>query len=155
MEDARTTDLTDHVLLLGTSELTTIIADELESTTPFLIVANDGAQSIDLESSAPVLTGDPGSRETLERAGIHDAAAAIAAAESDARDAMSVLTARKTNPSIRIAAAASNDENVAKLERAGADVVISPNTLGGHLLVKSALTGASAEAVMDGFLETD
>jgi voltage-gated potassium channel len=47
------------------------------------------------------------------------------------------------NPDVRIVAAASNRENVDKLKRAGADTVISPTMLGGHLMAESALGGDS------------
>ncbi|SDJ67192.1 NAD-binding protein [Natronorubrum texcoconense] len=145
MGDSPNHELENHVLVLGTSELTEIIVEELESQAQFLIVSQGGPDSIELERDYEVLEGDPGSRETLERAGIYDAAAAIVAADSDSQDAMSILTAKKLNPSIRIAAAATNKENISKLKRAGADVVISPSMLGGQLMVRSSLTGETTE----------
>lgn len=144
--------LVNHVLVLGTSELTEIVVENLESQAQFLIVSQEGANSIGLERDYEVLEGDPGSRETLERAGIRDAVAAIVAADSDSQDAMSILTAKKLNSSIRIAAAASNEENISKLKRAGADVVISPSMVGSQLMVKSALTGETTEELTDELL---
>ncbi len=47
---------------------------------------------------------------------------------------------------MRIVAAASSAANVSKLKRAGADVVISPHTLGGKLIVKSVLSEDDDEA---------
>jgi len=51
--------------------------------------------------------------------------------------------------------AATQRENVAKLRRAGADTVISPASIGGHLLVESAPGGrdVDTEAVADRLLK--
>ena len=57
----------------------------------------------------------------------------LAATSDDAADALGVLTASQLNPDARIAAA-TDEENVKKLKRAGADTVISPAVIGGHRL---------------------
>jgi len=44
---------------------------------------------------------------------------------------------------------------VNKLKRAGADTVISPATIGGHLLVESALGGEDSEAVARQLLDEE
>ena len=46
---------------------------------------------------------------------------------------------RTVMPRARIVAAATERQNVEKLRRAGADTVISPAVIGGHLIVQSAL----------------
>ena len=61
--------------------------------------------------------------------------------------ALSVLTARHLDPDVTIVAAATNRENVEKLRRAGADTVISPATIGSHLLVESAFGRGDTEEV--------
>jgi len=68
-----------------------------------------------------------------------DDARAVVATDDDARDALAVLTARDLNGEVYIVAAATDSENVPKLERAVADTVISPASIGGRLLVRSAL----------------
>jgi len=90
---------------------------------------------------------DPSDEESLERAGIDRVRAVVVATNNDAEDALAVLTARQLNPDVTIVAAATNRENVEKLRRAGADTVISPATIGGHLIVESALRGADVEDV--------
>ena len=55
-----------------------------------------------------------------------------------------------------IVAAATNRENIEKLRRAGADTVISPASIGGHLLVESALgVGGDVEDVARQLVEED
>ena len=139
--------LEDHVLVLGYGELTEPILRELDERARFLVVTPDPERASDLsERGFDVLKGDGSDEETLHRAGIDAARAVVVATNSDADDALSVLTARALRPNVRIVAGATHDENAQKLKRAGADAVISPTTIGGHLLVESALGGEGAEA---------
>ncbi len=62
----------------------------------------------------------------MQRAGIEDAVAVVAATNDDAQDALAILTAQTLNPEVNIVAAATDRENIEKLRRAGADTVISP-----------------------------
>lgn len=50
---------------------------------------------------------------------------------------------------MRIVAAVTQRENVGKLRRAGADQVISPSTLGGHILIDCAFGADSDDATAD------
>ena len=100
-------------------------------------------------------TDDPSDEAPLERVGIHDAKAVVAATNDDAQDALSILTARALNPDINIVAAATDRENVEKLRRAGADTVISPAVIGGHLLVQSALGREGMENVANHLLDVE
>ena len=94
-----------------------------------------------------MFVADPSDEASLERAQIREARAVIAATNNDADDALAVLTARDLNPEITIVAAATNRENISKLKRAGADTVISPAMIGGHLLVESAMSDSDVEAL--------
>ncbi|QZP37573.1 NAD-binding protein [Halobaculum magnesiiphilum] len=142
--------LADHVLVLGHGELTEPLIDELiEADAPFLVITPDEAVArvLNERDGVRVLTADPSDEEPLERANVADARAVVAATNNDAEDALAILTARQLNPDVTIVAAATGRENVNKLKRAGADTVISPATIGGHLLVESALQGEDSEAV--------
>jgi voltage-gated potassium channel len=133
-----------HVIVLGYGDLTEPVLDELGAE-EFLVVAPEDRARVLREREVPVLSGDPSDEETLARAGVDRARAAVAATNDDAADALAILTARQLNPELRIVAAATHRENVRKLERAGANTVISPATIGGRLLVRSAL-GDDADA---------
>lgn len=138
--------LENHVLVLGYGDLTEPVVNELLDATEFVVVTTDSDHGRVLtERGAEVLTGDPSDEATLERAGIGSARAVVAATNDDAADALSILTARQLNHDVRIVAAATHRENVTKLKRAGADTVISPATIGGRLLVRSALGDRDAE----------
>lgn len=94
---------------------------------------------------------DPSADEPLLEAGIERARAVITATEHDADDAFAILTARELNPDVRIVAAATAQDNIQKLARAGADDVISPAVIGGQMLARSALDGGDIEPVGEAF----
>ncbi|MFC7240613.1 NAD-binding protein [Saliphagus sp. GCM10025317] len=148
--------LENHILVLGYGELTEPIVDELNAAgRSFVIVTKDREAATELaERDIPVVTGDPSDEAPLERAHIERAVAAVVATNHDAEDALSVLTARELASDLRIVAAATDRENTTKLERAGADAVISPAVLGGSLLVRSAL-GSDNSALIDRILEDE
>lgn len=142
--------LEDHVIVLGYGELTEPILSELDGKTEFVVVTPNSQRAAELsDRGMNVLTADPSDQEPLERVGIERARAVVAATNNDAEDALAVLTARQLNPDVRIVVAATERENVDKLKRAGADTVISPATIGGHLLVRSALGSDEMEGVAD------
>ncbi|MFA9415798.1 NAD-binding protein [Natrinema sp. HArc-T2] len=154
MTDSQLQLLDEHLLVLGYGELTEPIVDELADTGhEFVVVTNDQEAATALTNrDMPVVTGDPSDEDPLQRAKIDRAAAVLVATNHDAEDALTVLTARQLAPGARIVAAATDRENVKKLERAGADAVISPAQLGGHLLVRSAL-GSDESGLIDRILE--
>ena len=63
----------------------------------------------------------------------------MAATGSDADNVYITLTARGLNPSLRIVARASRADAEDKLQRAGADMVISPHSIGGRQMAQSAI----------------
>ncbi|WP_280535576.1 NAD-binding protein [Halopenitus sp. POP-27] len=148
-------DLLDgHVLVLGYGDLTEPILEELiERDIDYVVVTDDERHASRLaDRDVAVLAADPSDVGPLETARIGDARAVVVATNDDAEDALAILTARQLNPEVRIVAGATQRENVDKLRRAGADDVISPATLGGHLLVDSAFgadSTAVAEEIMD------
>ncbi|WP_224448923.1 DUF7126 family protein [Haloprofundus salilacus] len=153
MTDTQLSLLEDHVLVLGYGDLTEPIIEELQEKCEFLVVTPDPARAQELtERNISVLTADPSDEEPLAKAGVADARAVVVATNDDAQDALAILTARQMNPDVTIVAAAAQRRNIPKLKRAGADTVISPAALGGHLLAASALGGEGAEDVADRLL---
>jgi len=149
MTDKQIDLLDDHVLVLGYGDLTEPILEELTERggVEFAVVTTDETAARRLsDRDIPVSTADPSDVEPLERVNISGARAVVVATEDDARDALAILTARQLNPEIRIVAAATQRENVNKLRRAGADQVISPALLGGHILIDCAFGADSDDA---------
>ncbi|MFC4447605.1 NAD-binding protein [Halorussus aquaticus] len=142
--------LEDHVVVLGYGDLTEPILTELDEQVEFVVVTPDQQRATELSDRGyKVLKADPSDEDPLRRVGIEEARAVVAATNNDAEDALAVLTASQLNPDVRIVAAATDRENVVKLKRAGADTVISPATIGGHLLVRSALGSDGMESVAE------
>lgn len=157
MSDSQLELLDDHFIVVGVGDLTGPILEELaEGNASFVVIARDTENAQRLrERGYEVITADPSEDEPLRRAGIARARALVAATDDDAQDAMVILTARELNPDLRIVAAATDRQNVKKLRRAGADTVLSPSVIGGHLLVQSAFGQAGMEDVADRILTVD
>lgn len=101
------------------------------------------------------IEGDATHDDVLMRAGIQQATALITALPNDADNLFVVLTARVSNPNLKIISRASEDNSDTKLRHAGVDNVIMPDRVGGahmaQLVVKpdvvefiDLLTGQSA-----------
>jgi voltage-gated potassium channel len=98
----------------------------------FAIIDNDPASLARAEADGfLVVQGDATVDEVLEAAGIKKAKGLVAAVGSDADNIFVTLSARVLNPWLFIVARASSDDTVSKLERAGADRVVSPYGIGG------------------------
>ena len=157
MNDSTLDLLEDHVIVVGVSDLTEPVIEELAATAsgPDAVVitrSTERAQQL-RERDIEVITANPSDEEPLERVGVDRARALVAATDDDAQDALVVLTARELNPEINIVAAATDRENLKKLKRAGADTVISPAVIGGHLLVQSAMGSGDVESLADRIMD--
>ena len=71
--------------------------------------------------------------------GIEKAICIVAALPSDAENLYTVLSAKTLNPNIRAIARASTEEALQKLQRGGADAVVSPYITGGKRMAAAAL----------------
>ncbi len=157
MNDSTLDLLEDHVIVVGVSDLTEPVIEELAETAggpQYVVVTRSPERAQQMrERDIEVITADPSDEEPLLRVGIERARALVAATDDDAQDALAVLTARELNPEINIVAAATERENAKKLRRAGADTVISPAVIGGHLLVQSALGTGDMESIAEMILD--
>lgn len=156
MSDSQLDLLDDHLIVVGVGDLTAPILEEVaDSGVQFIVITRDPDRATKLrERGYEVITADPTEDEPLRRAGIERARALVAATNDDAQDALAVLAARELNPALRIVVAATERENEKKLLRAGADEVLSPAAIGGHLLVLSALGEEGMSEVAERILGT-
>ena len=155
MNDKQLDLLENHYIVSGYGDLTEPILEGLDGNDAVVIVRDPEDAKQLRDHGYDVLTADPSDEEPLRRAGVERARAMIVATNNDAQDAMVVLTARELNPGLRIVAAVTDRENVRKLRRAGADIVLSPAVLGGQLLVESALGNDDPERVISRILDID
>jgi len=149
MTPSELTLLDNHVLVLGYSDLTDSLLDELAEE-DVVVITDDSDEAADLKDrDINVLTDDPTDEESLVNARIADARGVVVATRDDAQDVMAILAARKTNPDVRVVAAANDFKNVTKLEEVGADEVISPMNIGGRILGRSIVDDISTDNLLE------
>lgn len=155
--------LSEHYIICGSGRTGQQIALEFKAEgVPFLTVDLDinSVQTAQQQGYIAV-QGDATLDETLLKVGIERAIGLVAALPSDAENLYTVLSAKTLNPQIRAIARASTQEALQKLQRAGADAVVSPYITGGKRMAAAALrpqvmdfvdgilTGAGRELYME------
>jgi voltage-gated potassium channel len=133
--------LANHYILCGFGRTGRHIAAEFAAEgIPFVVIeANPEQVEEALELGYTVEQGDATLDEVLLRMGVERAVCLVASLPSDAENLYTILSAKTLNPKIRAIARASSEEAVPKLQRAGADAVVSPYITGGRRLAAAAL----------------
>lgn len=145
--------LTEHYILCGFGRTGRQIALEFKAEgIPFVTVDSEVEQIEAAQELGYVsVQGDATLDDTLLKVGIERAICLIAALPSDAENLYTVLSAKTLNPQIRAIARASTEEALKKLQRAGADAVVSPYITGGRRMAAAALRPQVLD-FMDGVL---
>jgi voltage-gated potassium channel len=139
----------DHYILCGYGRVGRQIAIDLIHEGAHIVVVDVHESSLTQaeQDGHIVVSGDAGSDEILRRAGIDRARCLIAAVDSDADNIFVTLSARALNPKLLIVARASSEEAGDKLQRAGADRVVSPYSIGGRRMALLAMRPLAVEFV--------
>ncbi len=137
---ARINKLSGHYVLCGFGRVGRQVAREFASDSVAFVVVDQDPQKVDecLAEGYLAVLGEASDDAVLEEVGVGRAKGLVAAVDSDADNVFVVLSARKLNPDLHIAARASSDESAAKLEIAGADRTLSPYAVGGRRLASLA-----------------
>ncbi|MBE9006378.1 potassium channel protein [Fortiea sp. LEGE XX443] len=133
--------LTQHYIICGFSRTGRQIAKEFRAeSVPFVVIDSEfeSVQKAQAEGYV-VYQGDATLDDSLLHVGIERAICIVAALPSDAENLYTVLSAKTLNPEIRAIARASTEEALQKLQRGGADAVISPYITGGKRMAAAAL----------------
>lgn len=139
----------DHVVICGYTSVSESVIDELQQReVPYLIIDDREDLIIHLQNKGhDILPGDPTRRETLLQANLSNALALIAAFDSDSVNTLIAITAKALRDEVkgrfRIVVRVEDEENVEKVQRLGADEVISPSTLGGRMMATRAVEAGS------------
>jgi voltage-gated potassium channel len=133
--------LDEHYIVCGFGRTGRQVALEFQAEgIPFVLIDSEPEQVEEAKQLGYiVLQGDATLDESLMRAKIDRAVCLVAALTSDAENLYTVLSAKTLNSNIRAIARASTEEAVKKLQRAGADAVVSPYITGGRRLAAAAL----------------
>jgi voltage-gated potassium channel len=147
--------LQGHYIICGYGRVGESVARQFAAhRATFVIVDSDPESLARAEADGfLVVHGDASADEVLQAAGITRAKGLVAAVSSDAGNIFVTLSARVLNPELLIVARAGSEDTLSKLERAGADHVVSPYGIGGKrmaTLMLKPLVGDYLEVVTGG-----
>ncbi len=142
-------DLGHHFIVCGFGRMGRIIASEFaRQAVPFVVVERDPQRMQEaLDAGYLAVEADASRDDVLRRVRIDRARGLIAAVSTDAENVYAVLTARLMRPDLFIIGRAETEDAKAKLQKAGADRVISPYHIGGVHLAQTALRPAVVDFV--------
>ncbi|HVS43024.1 MAG TPA: potassium channel family protein [Candidatus Dormibacteraeota bacterium] len=147
--DAQLRSLRDHVIVCGYGRTGTQVVKDFEKAgIPYVVVEMNPAPLEDVRRDHRLcVVGDAANDEVLHLAGIDHARALVSAVDSDERNVYIVLTARSLNPTLFIVARSSFPDSIPKLQRAGANRVVSPYTTTGRRMAALALQPAVVDVI--------
>jgi voltage-gated potassium channel len=133
--------LRDHYIICGYGRIGALICREFAAKPiPFVVVENDPAVLAKLEEDNVLFQrGNATEDETLLKAGIQRAKGLVSVVTSDTENVYITLTARGLNPDLFILARSGEPGSEVKLQRAGANKVVSPYHIGGNRMAQAIL----------------
>lgn len=133
--------LTGHYILCGFGRMGRHIALEFKAEGISFVIVDSNPESVQeaLLLNYTAIQGDATLDETLLNVGIKRALCIVTALPSDAENLYTVLSAKTLNPNVRAIARATTEEASQKLQRGGADEVVSPYITGGKRMAAAAL----------------
>lgn len=133
--------LSGHYIICGFGRTGRQIASEFQAEGVSFVIVDVDSASIETarQLGYTAFQADATLDETLINLRISQAECLVAALTSDAENLYTLLSAKTLNPQIRAIARASTQEALKKLQRAGADAVVSPYITGGKRMAAAAL----------------
>ena len=146
--------ISNHTIICGFGRLGRNLAKELKMQRAPLIVIDLDPEVMEecQQLGLPSVLGNAADEKVLGEAGIERAKSLVAAAKSDAENVFIVLTAKSIKADLRIISRCNMDSSIPKLEKAGADTVLSPYTITGRRIAQM-LTRPNVVSFLDGILE--
>jgi voltage-gated potassium channel len=133
--------LSGHYIVCGYGRLGRRIVQDLQARGEQFVVVDWGSDAERRlnQDQVPYVFGDATLDATLLQAGVKTARGLVSALDADATNVLTVLTARGLQPKLLIVARANTETSESKLHRAGADRVVTPESIGGHRLALALL----------------
>lgn len=131
----------DHVVVCGAGSTGRNVIEELLKTgTAVIAVDMNEVELKEIADKYPkseysFIVGDATDDDVMVTANLATAKGMVAALSSDKDNLYLVVSARQSNPALRIVARCAELSHVEKIRRSGADAVVSPNFIGGMRLV--------------------
>lgn len=131
----------NHYIVCGFGDVGHVIIEEfLRSGDKFVVIDRESDRfAHGREVEYPRVIGDASDEAVLDEAGIEHAKGLMAVLPNEQDNVFVVLTARQMNPGLTIVAKAAEGKTVRKLQKAGADRVISPAQIAGRRMVATML----------------
>ena len=124
-----------HFIVCGADPVAKYIMEELRATDrPFVVVALNPKRLEALLEKYPgqvFLEGDATDNSIQLRAGIQRAEGLFAVTDDDNQNLVISLTAKQLNPKIKVVSRCSSAKNIEKMEKVGADSVVTTASIGG------------------------
>jgi voltage-gated potassium channel len=134
-------ELHDHMIVCGLGRMGRLVCEQFNAQRiPFVIIERNEEllEDFGMEHGI-VLHGDATLDEVLRRAGVERARALVTVAASDADNLYITMSARLLNDRLFIVARAEDERAEQKLQRAGANRVVSPYVIGGIRVAQAVL----------------
>ncbi|MEK6322087.1 MAG: potassium channel protein [Acidobacteriota bacterium] len=141
--------LSGHYIVCGAGRVGSgVVRDVARSGHEFVVIEGDETIADRLLAQGHmVLMGDATSEDVLKAAGIERARGIVCAVSSDPDNLYITLTARDLNKDLRIIARANDEAAVNRLEKAGANKVVSPALTGSTKMAQMLLRPAVADFI--------
>jgi voltage-gated potassium channel len=133
-------DLSDHYVICGYGRVGRRVAAHLREDGASFVVIDPSER---VEDGVLQIHGDASDDEVLKEARIDTARAVLVCLDDDAENVFITITARALRPDVEIVARASQDSAATKLERAGANDVVSPYRASGDEMARLALRASA------------
>lgn len=150
--------LKGHYILCGFGRVGRNIAHELEATNRHFVGIDEDMQRLeDYKERNPgflFLHGDASDDEILLAADLEDARGLFAVTGDDSRNLMIVITAKQLKPDVRVVARCTEQRNIEKMKKAGADAIVSPDFTGG-MRIASAMIRPHVVSFLDEMLKSE
>lgn len=155
----RIDNLEKHIVVCGAGNTGEHVIRELLDVGAHFVVIDLDPQRIrvlgeDLGAEILHIAGDATDDHSLTGAGVERARGVIAALHDDKDNLFVTISARHLNKNARIVAKAVESSTIPKLQRAGADAIVSPNQIGGLRLVSEMIRPTAME-FLDRLLKDD
>ena len=139
--EKRLDELSAHTIVAGLGRVGGVAARALAEEGASFVVVDSSAEAADaaVEAGWIVVRGDATEEDTLLHAGIARAGAVVTALSGDAENLFVTVSARALNPAVFIVARCEHESTEAKLLKAGANRVITPNVIGGRRMASMVL----------------
>jgi voltage-gated potassium channel len=136
--------LSNHIVVAGIGSTGRHVVEELRAMGTELVAIDRNREhlervSAELGGDLSYIHGDATDDEILREAGVHRASGIVTTLNDDKANLFVTLSARSMNPTARIVARVIEPDTAAKMSRAGANVTVSPNMIGGRRMATELL----------------